>query len=74
MFAKLGYNPGFIVSLVLNIPVGIYTIVYLSTHDLVSPMVHVVSAGIGLAVQAALMIYGFGVLKPRLRRSPSAAY
>jgi len=37
-------------------------------------MVHVVSAGIGLAVQAALMIYGFGVLKPRLRRSPSAAY
>jgi len=36
-------------------------------------MVHVVSAGIGLTVQAALMIYGFGVLKPRLRRSTSTA-
>jgi hypothetical protein len=74
MFAKLGYNPGFIVSLLLNIPVGIYTIVYLSTHGLVSPMVQVVSAGIGLAVQVALMIYGFGVLKPRLRTAASTAY
>jgi hypothetical protein len=36
--------------------------VYLSAHEFVSPMVHVVSAGIGRAVQAALMIYGFGVL------------
>jgi len=74
MFAKLGYNPGFIVSLLLNIPVGIYAIVYLSAHDLVSPTVHVVSAGIGLAVQAGLMIYGFGVLKPRLRTTASTAY
>jgi hypothetical protein len=74
MFAKLGYNPGFIASLVLNIPVGIYTIAYLSAHDLVSPTVHIVSAGIGLTVQAALMIYGFGVLKPRLRTTASNAY
>jgi hypothetical protein len=36
-------------------------------------MVHAVSARIGLAVQAALMIYGFGVLKPRLRTSASTA-
>jgi hypothetical protein len=74
MFAKLGYNPGLIISLLLNIPVGTFTIVYLSAHDLVSPMVHVVSAGIGLAVQAALMIYGFGVLKPRVRTTASTAY
>jgi ABC-type nitrate/sulfonate/bicarbonate transport system permease component len=72
MLFKLGYNPGFVVSLLVNIPVGIYTIVYFSAHDLVSPMVHVVSAAIGLAIQAALMIYGFGVLKPRLRKSASA--
>jgi hypothetical protein len=72
MLFKLGYNPGFVVSLLVNIPVGIYTIVYFSAHDLVSPMVHVVSAAIGLAIPAALMIYGFGVLKPRLRKSASA--
>jgi Protein of unknown function with HXXEE motif len=74
MFARLGYNPGFVVSLILNIPVGIYTILYLSAHDLFSPMVHAVSAAIGIAVQAALMIYGFGVLEPRLRTAASTAY
>jgi hypothetical protein len=72
MLAKLGYNPGLVVSLLLNIPVGISTLAYFTSHDLVSPMVHVVSAAIGLAIQAALMIYGFGVLKPRLRKSASA--
>ena len=67
-----GYNPGTVVSLLLNIPVGIYTIVYLTSHDLVSTTANVVGLLIGIAVQAAVMFYGFAILKPRIRAVANA--
>jgi hypothetical protein len=69
VFALLfrGYNPGVVVSLLLNIPVGIYTIFYLTSHNLVSTTANVVGLLIGVAIQAAVMFYGFVILKPRIR-------
>jgi hypothetical protein len=57
-----GYNPGVVISLLLNIPVGIYAIAYL----LISTTANVVGLLISIAVQAAVTFFGFVVLKPRI--------
>ena len=62
-----GYNPGVVVSLLLNIPIGAFAIWYLSSHHLVSTTANVVGLLIGVAIQAAVMFYGFVILKPRVR-------
>ena len=62
-----GYNPGLVISLLLNIPVGIYAIAYLSSHGLVSTTANIVSLLIGVAIQAAVMFWGFVILKPRVQ-------
>jgi hypothetical protein len=66
------YNPGLVASVVLNIPVGIWAIIYLSSHNLVSLTSNIVGLVIGLAVQVALMVYGFAFLKPRIRAAANA--
>jgi hypothetical protein len=66
MFFKSGYNPGLAVSVVLNIPVGLFAIGYFFVHDTVSWQAHAIGLLIGLGVQGALMVYGFRYLKPKI--------
>ena len=67
IYFKHRYNPGFFVSLFLNIPVGIYTIHYFNAQNLISINEQLIGLAIGLLTQAAVMIYGFKVLKPKVK-------
>ena len=67
------YNPGLAISIVLNIPVGTYTVVYLATRGLTSVGTNVIALLVGVAIQAVIMIYGFAVLKPRVRAGAHGA-
>lgn len=67
IFFKNRYNPGFFVSLFLNIPVGIYTIYYFASQNIISLNEQLVGLTIGLLVQAVVMFYGFKVLKPKIK-------
>ena len=66
MFFKFRYNPGFVVSLFVNIPVGIFTIYYFAAHQIVSTGSLIIGFIIGLAVQLMIMFYGFKILKPKI--------
>ena len=50
LIARKLYNPGLIVSLVLNIPVGLWAILVLVNHGVVSGVFLNVSSAIGLGV------------------------
>ena len=65
MFLRHRYNPGFWVSLLLNIPFGIYTVYYFASNQIIPITGHIIGLLIALAVQGTIMIYGFKVLKPR---------
>ena len=67
MFIKYKYNPGLFVSIFLNIPVGIYTIYYFASHQIISLQEQIIGLIIGVLVQLLLMIYGFEVLKPKIK-------
>ncbi|MDC3388301.1 HXXEE domain-containing protein [Flavobacteriaceae bacterium] len=67
MFFKYKYNPGLIVSIFLNIPIGIYTIYYFESQNLISANAQLIGLAIGLLVQGAVMVYGFKVLKPKVK-------
>ncbi|NRB63778.1 MAG: HXXEE domain-containing protein [Saprospiraceae bacterium] len=66
MSFKYKYNPGLLVSMFLNIPVGLYTIYFFASENLISFQHQLIGCGIGLLTQAAVMIYGFRVLKPKV--------
>ncbi len=70
MFFKFGrkYNPGLVVSILLNIPFGIYTVWYFLSNNLVSTKVSVISIIVGVLAQASMMIYGFGYLVPKMKK------
>ena len=70
MFFVFGrkYNPGLVVSILLNIPVAIYMVWYFFTNLQFSTTVHIVSIIVGIIAQISMMIYGFGVLVPRAKR------
>jgi len=68
MAFKFGYNPGLIVSMFLNIPIGVYAIYYLSSNKLINTEQNLIGLAVGLAVQLSLMIYGFLVLKPKINK------
>ena len=67
IYFKHRYNPGFFVSLFLNIPVGIYTIYYFRSENIISTSEHAIGLVIGLLVQMAVMIFGFMILKPKVK-------
>jgi len=67
MFFMFRYNPGFIVSLLVNIPVGVYTIYYFVSNDIISMEAQIVGLAIGILGQVLLMIWGFKILKPQIR-------
>ena len=62
------YNPGLVISILLNIPVGIYTVWYFVSNGLCSTTCNVISIIVGVLAQASMMIYGFGFLKPMMKR------
>lgn len=62
------YNPGLVISILLNIPVGIYMVWYFLTNGLVSPTSNIISIIVGIIAQVSMMIYGFGFLVPKMKR------
>lgn len=62
------YNPGLVVSVLLNIPVGVYTVWYFLSNNLVSAEVNIISIIVGIIAQASMMIYGFAYLVPKEKR------
>lgn len=67
MFFKYRYNPGLVVSTFINIPVGVYTIYFFASQHLISGSAHLAGLAVGLFMQGAVMIYGFKVLKPKVK-------
>lgn len=74
MFFKFGrkYNPGLVVSILLNIPVGVYMIWYFLSHNLVSNQANIISIVMGIIAQASMMIYGFGYLVPKMKKEKTS--
>ena len=70
MFFLFGrkYNPGLVVSILLNIPLGIYTIWFFLTNDLVSTGANILSIIVGIIAQASMMVYGFAYLVPQSKK------
>ncbi|PTD93344.1 hypothetical protein C9439_08000 [archaeon SCG-AAA382B04] len=69
MFFRGGYNPGLVASVSLNIPVGVYTIYYFATSQLISLNSHIIGVSIAIAIQVILMIWGLKFLKTKVKRS-----
>ena len=67
-FFKHKYNPGFIISLFVNIPVGIYTIYYFASNHLISTKAQIIGFVIGVIVQVVMAMYGFIYLKPKIQQ------
>ncbi len=65
---KRKYNPGLVVSTLLNIPVAIYTCWYFWTNNLITLQNGTISVIIAIIAQASMMIYGFGYLVPKMKR------
>lgn len=66
MAIRFKYNPGLVVSVFVNIPIGIYTLYYLYSHEIVSLGSIIVACVIGIFIQAAITFYGFKILKPKI--------
>lgn len=66
-FPKHRYNPGFLASLLLNIPVGAFTIYYFASHQIISLNAHIIGLFIALTVHGLLVFYGFKILKPQVK-------
>ena len=62
------YNPGLVMSILLNIPLGVYTIWYFLSNGLVTTEVNIISIIVGIIAQASMMIYGFAYLVPKSKR------
>ena len=61
------YNPGLIVSLFLNIPVGIWSIMYLATHQIIQNAFLTPHLAIGLGVNLVLPVMGVVIYKKHLQ-------
>jgi len=69
MFFRYRYNPGLIASVLLNIPVGIYTVYYFATNQLISLNSHIIGISIAITIQGILMIWGLKFLKTKVKSS-----
>lgn len=69
--AKKKYNPGLIVSLILNIPVGAWSINYFYSHNLLNSLVLNVHCGIGLGVNLVLPVVGTILFQTYMRKQTS---
>lgn len=62
------YNPGLIVSVLLNIPVAIYMSWYFWTNNLVTIQTNIISIIVAIIAQTSMMIYGFAFLVPKMKK------
>ncbi len=69
MFFRLGYNPGFVVSLLLNIPVGVYTLIIFFNKGVLTSAEHITGAVIALLIQGSLMVWGLVFLRRRVQQA-----
>ena len=69
IFFKYGYNPGLLVSTLLNIPAGVYCIYYFQSEHIITTNEQITGLIIGLSLQVSIMIYGFKILKPKVKKS-----
>ena len=67
MFPRFGYNPGFVVSLLLNIPVGIFTVYTFINRGAITPAAHLAGILIAILVQGGLMVWGLGIMRRRVK-------
>jgi len=68
--SKKKYNPGIIVSLALNIPVGAWTVYYFYTHRILDSLVINVHCAIGLGVNLVLPVVGAILFKKYMKKHP----
>ena len=61
------YNPGLIASIFLNIPFGIYAVSKIA--PLLSLKTNILNIIVGIIAQISMMIYGFGFLKPLVKKN-----
>jgi hypothetical protein len=69
--ARKIYNPGLIVSLVLNIPVGLWSIFYLANHQLLQNAILNPHLAIGLGVNLILPVMGLILYKQHIKNNPA---
>ena len=67
--ARKLYNPGMIVSLILNIPVGLWSIIYLTNNHILNNLFLNPHMAIGLGVNALLPIIGVILLRKHQKNS-----
>ncbi len=68
-----GYNPGLVVSVLMNIPIGIFTIMNILGANGITSSANIISIVVAILVQGALTAYGIIRLK-KYRRSKSKAF
>ena len=66
------YNPGLIVSLLLNIPVGIWSIMYLTNHQIIQNAILNPHLAIGLGVNLVLPVMGVILYRRYIKNHPLA--
>ena len=66
--AKKKYNPGLIVSLILNIPVGAWIVYYFYSHSILDSPILNVHCAIGLGVNLVLPVVGAILFKTYMRK------
>lgn len=64
-----GYNPGLVVSVLFNIPVGVFTVITVLEANVVSSGANITSIIIALLVQAAVTAYGVIMLRKHRKRT-----
>lgn len=72
MAIRFKYNPGLIVSVLVNIPIGAYTLYYFYSRHIVQISTIMVGCVIGLLVQGIITVYGFKILKPKILKKKYA--
>jgi len=68
--ARKLYNPGLIVSLVLNIPIGIWSILYLTNQGIIQNAIWTPHLAIGLGVNLILPVMGLILYKRYIKKNP----
>jgi len=68
--AKKLYNPGMIISLLINIPVGLWSIIYLANNQILNNFLLNPHMAIGLGVNALLPVFGVILLRKFRAHNP----
>ncbi|MBW1869984.1 MAG: hypothetical protein JRI73_12045 [Deltaproteobacteria bacterium] len=69
---KWKYNPGFFISAFLNIPVGVFTVWYFYSNDVISIFGHLIGILVAVAVQGGLMVWGLKFMRTKVKEKSAA--